>query len=88
MDLKEVKERMQNGKLYFPTDEALLSEQAEYMEILYDFNNTRPSEGEKRAELLKSFLAESAKTAMWSRLFMLTGDAIPIWGMMYTPISI
>lgn len=55
MDLKEVKERMQNGKLYFPTDEALLSEQAEYMEILYDFNNTRPSEGEKRAELLKAW---------------------------------
>lgn len=88
MDLKEVKERMQNGKLYFPTDEALLSEQAEYMEILYDFNNTRPSEGEKRAELLKKLLGGVGKTAMWSRLFMLTGDAIPIWGMMYTPISI
>ena len=61
MDLKEVKERMQNGKLYFPTDEALLSEQAEYMEILYDFNNTRPSEGEKRAELLKKLLGGVGK---------------------------
>ena len=61
MDLKEVKERMQNGKLYFPTDEALLSEQAEYMEILYDFNNTRPSEGEKRAELLKKLLCGVGK---------------------------
>ena len=47
MDLKEVKERMQNGKLYFPTDEALLSEQAEYMEILYDFNNTRRRKGKE-----------------------------------------
>lgn len=61
MDLKEVKERMQNGKLYFPTDEALLSEQAEYMEILYDFNNTRPSAGEKRAELLKKLLGGVGK---------------------------
>ena len=61
MDLKEVKERMQNGKLYFPTDEALLSEQAEYMEILYDFNNTRPSGGEKRAELLKKLLGGVGK---------------------------
>ena len=58
MDLKEVKERMQNGKLYFPTDEALLSEQAEYMEILYDFNNTRPSEGEKSCLLYTSDAAD------------------------------
>ena len=50
---KEVKERMQTGKLYFPTEEDLLSEQAEWMELLYDFNSTRPSEGaKKRAELL------------------------------------
>jgi len=31
------------------------------MEILYDFNNTRPSEGEKRAELLKKLLGGVGK---------------------------
>lgn len=61
MDFKEVKERMQTGKLYFPTDEELLSEQAEYMEILYDFNHTRPSEGKKRAELLEKLLGGAGK---------------------------
>ena len=62
MDLKEVKERMQTGKLYFPTEEDLLSEQAEWMELLYDFNSTRPSEGKKRAELLEKLLGGVGKT--------------------------
>ncbi len=61
MDLKEVKERMQTGKLYFPTEEDLLSEQAEWMELLYDFNSTRPSEGKKRAELLEKLLGGVGK---------------------------
>ncbi len=61
MDLKEVKERMQTGKLYFPTEEDLLSEQAEWMELLYDFNSTRPSEGKTRAELLEKLLGGVGK---------------------------
>ena len=61
MDLKEVKERMQTGKMYFPTEEDLLSEQAEWMELLYDFNSTRPSEGKKRAELLEKLLGGVGK---------------------------
>ena len=61
MDLKEVKQRMQTGMLYFPTEEDLLSEQAEWMELLYDFNSTRPSEGKKRAELLEKLLGGVGK---------------------------
>lgn len=61
MDLKEVKERMRSGRLYYPTGEDLLQEQAKYMEILYDFNQTRPCEGEKRALLLEKLLGGVGK---------------------------
>lgn len=53
-----VRERMKNGKLYFCTDPEIAREQLECLDRLYDFNQTRPSEMEKRQELLKSILAE------------------------------
>lgn len=54
----KTKERMHSNKLYFCTDEELEKEQLQCLEILYDFNQTRPSEKEKRAEILKNFFAE------------------------------
>lgn len=53
-----VKERMKSGKLYFCTDEELAREQLKCLDRLYDFNQTRPSEMEKRSALLKEILAE------------------------------
>ncbi|MDO5418377.1 MAG: sugar O-acetyltransferase [Lachnospiraceae bacterium] len=53
-----LKEKMHSGRLYFPGDEELLKEQAGYLELLYEFNQTRPSEGEKRQALLKKMFAE------------------------------
>ena len=53
MDLKEIRERMKNKKLYYCSNEEILKEQREALELLYDFNNTRPSEEEKREGLLK-----------------------------------
>ena len=52
------KERMHNQKIYFCNDESLVNEQTKCLEMLYDFNQTRPSEGEKRQEILKKLLAE------------------------------
>lgn len=52
------KERMHTQKIYFCNDESLLEEQTKCLEILYDFNQTRPSEGEKRQEILKKLFAE------------------------------
>lgn len=52
------RERMQSGKLYFCTDEEIAREQVECLEILYDYNHTRPSEAEKREQILKNLLAE------------------------------
>ena len=51
-------ESMQSGELYLPSDEALLKEQRRLLDILYEFNATRPFELEKRAQLLRRLFAE------------------------------
>lgn len=53
-----IKEKMHGGELYSGVDKDLMNEQAKYLELLYDFNATRPSESEKRQELLKQMFAE------------------------------
>ena len=58
MDLKEIRERMYGQKLYYCNDEALMSEQMKALELLYDFNKTRPSEQDKREKILKKMFAE------------------------------
>lgn len=58
MDLKEIRERMYVQKLYYCNDEALMSEQMKDLELLYDFNQTRPSEQDKREKMLKKMFAE------------------------------
>lgn len=42
----------------FCTDEEIAREQLECLEILYDYNHTRPSESQKREQILKKLLAE------------------------------
>ena len=63
MEMKEILERMHGQKLYFCNDETLMREQAACLEILYDFNQTRPGEGEKRAARLRQLLAAVGKNA-------------------------
>lgn len=53
-----IKEKMHNGELYLPLDEEILKEQFSYLNRLYDFNQTRPTELDKRGELLKELFAE------------------------------
>lgn len=53
MELREIIERQYGQKLYYCNDERLMEEQAKCLELLYDFNQTRPSEQKKRNELLK-----------------------------------
>ena len=52
------KDRMKSGNIYFCTDEALLKEQEKCLDKLYDYNHTRPTESQKRQEILKELLAE------------------------------
>jgi len=58
MELQEIKERMYSKKLYYCNDEDLMIEQLNCLELLYDFNSTRPLEQNKRQELLKKMFAE------------------------------
>ncbi len=54
----ENKDRMFTGDLYLPNDTAITEEQNACLELLYTFNHTRPSEQEKRNQLLKQMFAE------------------------------
>lgn len=54
----DIYEKLHSGELYLPGDEDLMKRQAECMELLYDYNATRPGEAEKRGDLLKRMFAE------------------------------
>lgn len=58
MTLEETMERMLTGKVYYPSGDDLMAEQAKALEKQYDYNMTRPSESEKRQALLKEMFAE------------------------------
>ncbi|MBQ2774458.1 MAG: sugar O-acetyltransferase [Clostridia bacterium] len=52
------KEKMHSGDLYLPGGDEIMSEQLVCLDKLYDFNLTRPTELEKREEMLKGMFAE------------------------------
>lgn len=52
------KERMKKGLIYDPNDEVIMNEQLTYLEYLYDYNQTRPTQEEKRQELLKKMMGK------------------------------
>ena len=52
------REKMHTGELYQPGDPEILSWQMQRLDRLYDYNMTRPTEGEKREALLREMLAE------------------------------
>lgn len=47
-----------SGDLYLPNDPDIAKAQLAAQELQYDFNQTRPSEGKKRQELLQKMFAE------------------------------
>ncbi len=52
------KEKMVSGDLYLPDDEDIMAEQLQCLDRLYDFNMTRPTQLDKRAQMLKEMFAE------------------------------
>ena len=58
MDINDIKQRMHSGEIYYPSDETLMEEQLSYVDKLYDFNNTRPTQLPLREAMLKEMLAE------------------------------
>lgn len=51
-------EKLHSGEIYNPCDNEIMSEQLLCLEKLYEFNQTRPSELDKRERLLHDMFAE------------------------------
>ena len=66
---EEERRRMMEGKLYLPTGEELLADQAVCLERLYEYNHTRPSQNEEREALLKEMFAEIGEGVYLEPLF-------------------
>lgn len=54
----DFEQKLHSQQIYDPTGADITAEQEKCMEMLYDYNATRPSEGEKRVRLLREMLAE------------------------------
>ena len=52
------REKMDSGDLYLPDDPDIVREQTACLEKLYDFNQTRPGELDKRTAMLREMFAE------------------------------
>lgn len=50
--------KLHSEELYLPNDDEIVKEQTACLELLYDYNATRPSEGGKRETLLRKMFAE------------------------------
>lgn len=53
-----MKDRMHSGELYLPKDMEIVGRQIQCLDRLYDFNSTRPTETERREQLLSEMFAE------------------------------
>lgn len=53
-----MKEKLHTGEVYYPSGDEIMTEQLGYVNKLYDFNMTRPTELEKREEMLREMFSE------------------------------
>lgn len=56
--MESMRDRLHSGEIYAPWDDSIIKEQLECLDRLYDFNMTRPTEPEKREQMLKEMFAE------------------------------
>lgn len=57
----EQRDNMHNGKLYDPNDDSVMEEQMVCLDRLYGFNQTRPSEMDKRNAIMKEMMGDVGK---------------------------
>lgn len=79
---------LHSQKIYFCTDEELAKQQTQCLEILYDYNQTRPSEGEKRGEILQRLLGSVGDNCYLEPPLRANWGLTLIWVIMCTPTSI
>lgn len=51
MDSQEAAVRMEEGRLYLPSDEEIMKKQLDCLEKLYDYHHTRPHDQKLRASM-------------------------------------
>ena len=56
--MSTMKERLHTGELYDPGDGEIVQDQLKYQDLLCEYNLTKPSEQDRRTELLHEMLAE------------------------------
>lgn len=79
-----MKERMFTGELYYPNEESIFDEQLKKLDLLYEFNSTRPTEQKRRQALMKEMFAEVGENcyleppfhANWGGAHMHLGDSV------------
>ena len=79
-----MKERMHTGELYYPNEESIFDEQLKKLDLLYEFNSTRPTEQKKRQALMKEMFAEVGENcyleppfhANWGGAHIHLGDSV------------
>ena len=78
------KERMEAGLIYDPGDDEIMTEQVSYLDLLYEFNASRPSELDRRSQLLKKMFGKIGKDcyieppfhANWGARHVFAGDSM------------
>lgn len=58
MITQSLQKQMHSGDIYDPNDESILEVQIECLELLYEYNQTRPREQQRRQELLHRMFAQ------------------------------
>lgn len=84
MTHEEVLKAMHTGEIYNPSDELLAAEQLVYLDRLQEYNSARPSDLERRRELLSSMFAsfgegsyiEQPFYANWAGRFVHIGKGV------------
>ena len=56
--MRPMREKMHTEELYLPNDDEIFQDQIRKLDRLYDFNMTRPTQLDKRKEMLKEMFAE------------------------------
>lgn len=53
-----MRDKLHTGELYLPDDDSIMEEQLGYLDRLYDFNMTRPTQLDLREKMLREMFAE------------------------------
>lgn len=82
-----LEERIRSGKLYFCTAPGFAEEQERCLELLYDYNATRPAKKPNDGRSFPAFSALSAKICILSRRCTPALAKIPTGATTATPTS-